>query len=110
MPDSRPNPAGLLILCYLTFFGFIPLLAARNNREVRWHAANGLLLFGLVVAIGVAATIIGVLVPPLSCLYGIVMFVVLVVYTIVAILAVVKALDGQRLIVPGISKYADRIS
>ena len=76
---------------------------------MRWHAANGLLLFGVVVAIGVAATVIGILVPPLSCLYGIVMFVVLVLYTIVAILAVVKALDGERLIVPGISRYADRI-
>lgn len=99
----------MLVLCYLTFLGFIPLLAARNNREVRWHAANGLLLFGAVVAIGIAATVIGVLVPPLSCLYGIVMFVVLIVYTIIAILAIVKALDGERLIVPGISKYAGRL-
>src|SRR5437870_718400 len=86
MPDSRSHPPGLLVLCYLTFLGFIPLLAAKQNREVRWHAANGLLLFGVVVAIGVAATVIGILVPPLSCLYGIVMFVVLVLYTIVAIL------------------------
>jgi uncharacterized membrane protein len=108
MPDSRTQPPGMLVLCYLTFLGFIPLLAARQNREVRWHAANGLLLFGVVVAIGIAATIIGVLVPPLSCVYGIVMFVVLIVYTIIAILAVVKALDGERLMVPGISRYADR--
>jgi hypothetical protein len=36
------------------------------------------------------------------------MFVVLIVYTIIAILAIVKALDGQRLIVPAISRYADR--
>jgi len=109
MADSRARSTGMLVLCYLTFLGFIPLLAARNNREVRWHAANGLLLFGAVVAIGIAATVIGVLVPPLSCLYGIVMFVVLIVYTIIAILAIVKALDGERLIVPGISKYAGRL-
>lgn len=108
MPDSRTQPPGMLVLCYLTFLGFIPLLAARQNREVRWHAANGLLLFGVVVAIGIAATIIGVLVPPLSCVYGIVMFVMVIVYTIIAILAVVKALDGERLMVPGISRYADR--
>ncbi len=108
MPDSRSQPPGMLVLCYLTFLGFVPLLAARQNRELRWHAANGLLLFGVVVAIGIAATIIGVLVPPLSCVYGIVMFVALIVYTIIAILAIVKALDGERLIVPGISRYADR--
>jgi uncharacterized membrane protein len=108
MPESRVATRGMLVLSYLTFLGFIPLLAAKNNREVRWHAANGLLLFGAVVAIAVAATIIGVLVPPLSCVYGIAMFIVAVVYTIIAVLAVVKALDGERLIVPWISRYADR--
>ena len=108
MPENRSQPAGMLVLAYLTFLGFIPLLAAKGNREVRWHAANGLLLFGAVVAIGVVATIIGILIPALSCLYPILMFVVLIVYTIIAILAIVKALDGQRLIVPPISRYADR--
>ena len=108
MPESRSQPPGMLVLSYLTFLGFIPLLAAKENREVRWHAANGLLLFGAVVAIGVAATVIGILVPSLSCIYPVLMFLVLIVYTIIAILAIVKALDGQRLIVPGISRYADR--
>lgn len=96
------------MLSYLTFLGVIPLLAARQNREVRWHAANGLLLFGTVVAIAILATIVGILIPFLSCLYPILMFFVLILYTIIAILAIVKALDGQRLIVPGISRYADR--
>jgi len=36
------------------------------------------------------------------------MFFVLVLYAFVAILAVVKALDGQRLLVPGVSRYAGR--
>ena len=108
MADSRSQPHGMLVLSYLTFLGFIPLLAAKGNREVRWHAANGLLLFGTVVAIGVVATIIGIVVPSLSCIYPILMFLVLILYTIIAILAIVKALDGQRLIVPGISRYADR--
>jgi len=98
----------MLVLSYLAFFGFIPLIAGKQDREVRWHAANGLLLFGAVVAIGIIATVIGILVPPLSCIYPIVMFAVLIVYTIIAILAVVKALGGERLIVPVVSRYADR--
>jgi uncharacterized membrane protein len=36
------------------------------------------------------------------------MFLVLILYTIIAILAVVKALNGERLIVPVVSRYADR--
>jgi uncharacterized membrane protein len=108
MPESRSQPAWMLVLSYLAFLGFIPLLAGKQYRNVRWHSINGLLLFAAVVAFGVAATVIGILVPPLSCLYGIVMVVVLIVYAIIAILAIVKALDGHRLIVPWISRYADR--
>lgn len=108
MSDNRSQPAWMLVLSYLAFLGFIPLIAGKRDREVRWHAANGLLLFGAVAAIGIVATVIGVLVPTLSCVYPIVMFLVLVLYVIIAILAVVKALNGERLIVPGISRYADR--
>ena len=108
MPESRSQPSWMLILSYMAFLGFIALLAGKEHRNVRWHAINGLLLFAAVVAVGAVATVIGILVPPLSCLYGIVMVLVLIVYAIIAILAIVKALDGQRLIVPWISKYADR--
>jgi len=108
MSQSRAQASVLLVLSYLPVLGFIPLIAGKHDREVRWHAANGLLLFGAVAAIGIVATIIGILVPPLSCVYPIVMFLVLILYTIIAILAVVKALSGERLIVPVISRYADR--
>jgi uncharacterized membrane protein len=108
MPERRPPPSLMLVLSYLPFLGFIPLLAAKQNREVRWHATNGLLLSGAVVALLIVATVVGLVIPQLSCLYVIVFFLVLVVYTIIAILAIVKALDGQRLIVPVVSRYADR--
>jgi len=108
MSESRSQPSWMLVLSYMAFLGFIPLLAGKQHRNVRWHAINGLLLFAAVVAFGAIATVVGILIPPLSCLYGIVMFLVLIVYAIIAILAVVKALDGHRLIVPWISRYADR--
>jgi len=105
---SKNTRTAMLVLAYIPFLGFIPLLQKESDAEVRWHARNGLLLFGTVVATGVAATLIGIAVPALSCLYGIAMFSVAVVYTIIAILAVVKALQGQRLIVPGVSRHAGR--
>jgi uncharacterized membrane protein len=108
MSENRAEPTLMLVLSYVAFLGIIPLIAGKRDREVRWHAANGLLLFGAVAAILIVATIIGVLVPPLSCVYPIVMFLVLILYAIIAILAVVKALNGERLIVPVISRYADR--
>jgi uncharacterized membrane protein len=108
MSESRSQLSWMLVLSYMAFLGFLPLLAGKKDRNLRWHAINGLLLFAAVVAFGAVATVVGILVPPLSCLYGIVMFLVLIVYAIIVILAIVKALDGHRLIVPWISRYADR--
>lgn len=98
----------MLVLSYIPLLGLIPLLRPGGDEDVRWHAKNGLLLFGSVILIGVAATLIGIAVPALSCFYGIAMFFVAVLYVIIAILAVVKALQGQKLIVPLVSRYAGR--
>lgn len=105
---ARASPRAMLILSYLAFLGVIPLLFARDDPGVRWHARNGLLLFGAVAAIALVATLVGTVLPALGCLYAMLMFFVLVLYAFIAILAIVKALDGQRLLVPGISKYAGR--
>ena len=96
----------MLVLSYLGPLGVIPLLSGRKDPEVHWHARNGLLLFGAVIFISILATALGIVVPALSCMYGILMFTVLVIYTVIVILAIVKALDGQRLIVPGTSRLA----
>ena len=99
----------MLVLAYLPVLGLIPLLAKNQSREVRWHAKNGFLLLAAVVIVAVAATLVGVLLPALSCLYGILMFFVAGAYAIIVLLSIVKALQGERVIVPGISRYADRI-
>lgn len=101
--SSRP----MLVVSYLAFLGVIPLLFSRDP-DVRWHAKNGLLLFGAVAAIALVATLVGTLLPALGCLYATLMFFVCVLYAFIAILAAVKAVGGQRLLVPGISRYAGR--
>ena len=97
----------MLVLSYLAFLGVIPLFTSRDP-DVRWHARNGLLLFGGVTLIALVATLVGTLLPALGCLYATFMFFLVVLYAFIAILAAVKALDGQRLLVPGISRYAGR--
>ena len=104
-----PTRPWLLVLAYVPLLGFVTLAASRD-REPRWHARNGLLLFGALAAVGVVATLVSVLLPSLSCLYAIAMLIAGVLYVGIDILAVVKALEGQRLMIPGISTYASRLS
>ncbi len=104
--EASGRRAALLVLCYLPALGLVALAIEKQDREVRWHARNGLLFFATVLVAGVAATLIGLVFPSLGCLYGVVMVFALVAYCLVTILAVVKALQGERLIVPGLSRYA----
>jgi uncharacterized membrane protein len=106
MAEASGRRAAFLILGYLPLLGLAVLAAEKQDREIRWHARNGLLFFAAVTAAGVAATLIGLIFPSLGCLYGVVMVSVLVAYCLVTILAVVKALQGERLIVPGLSRHA----
>ncbi len=107
---SPPTRSGLLVLAYIGFLGLIPLYAAKRDPEVRWHALNGLLLFAAVAAIGLSATLIGIAVPALSCLYVVAMLIASLLYVLIAILAIVKALEGQRLVIPLISTHATRLA
>jgi uncharacterized membrane protein len=109
MPPRRARSSWMLVLSYLPLLGFIPLLARKGDREIRWHSKNGQLLFAAVVVMGITATLVGILIPSLSCLYGIFMFFIVGIYAIIVLLAIVKALQGERVIVPGVSQYVDRI-
>ncbi len=111
MSAEGPSPkrVALRVLSYLAVLGFIPLLASRD-REVRWHARNGLLLFGFVLVTGIAATIVGIFVPAVSCIYAVGMLILSLMYLAIVILAIVTAVQGQRLMIPGVSPYASRLS
>jgi uncharacterized membrane protein len=104
-----PRP-WLLVLCYAALLALIPLWAAGRDREIRWHARNGLLLFAAVAAVGIAATLIGIVVPAFSCLYAVGMAIASLLYVMVAILGTVKALQGERLIIPWVSRHASRLA
>lgn len=106
---SSPTRVPLLVLAYLSVLGFVALALSRD-REVRWHARNGLALFAAAVTVGSVATIVGALVPSLSCLYAVAMLIVSLLYVSIVVLAVVQALEGRRLMIPWVSTYADRLS
>ncbi|MGH9399712.1 MAG: hypothetical protein ACRD00_05045 [Thermoanaerobaculia bacterium] len=103
---TRPTKPWLMILAYAGPLGLLPLLAEKEDREVRWHARNGLAFFGALAIFGVAATAVSVFVPKLGCVYVVGMSAAVVLYVLCAVVGVVKSLQGLRLYVPGVSKYA----
>ena len=57
------------------------------------------------------ATLLGIVVPAFSFLfYAAVMVIVAVLYVGISLLAIVMALTGQRLMIPGISRRASRLA
>ena len=110
MSASAPRAWAWLVLSYIPLLGWIPLFTAKRDGEVRWHAANGLLLFAALALVGIVATLIGIFVPSISCIYAVAMLIASVLYLGVAVLALVMALEGRRLMVPLISRYASRLA
>ena len=74
MSAEGPSPkrVGLLVLSYVPVLGLVALPLSRD-REVRWHARNGQLLFGLAFAAGLVLTVVGILLPSTTCLYAVAM-------------------------------------
>jgi len=103
-----PNRNVMLVLSYLGLLALIPLLVEKEDREVQWHAKNGLVLFVAWCAAWFVIHIAGMVVHFLACAGCLAGSVLGVVYLVVIILSIVKALNGERFIVPGLSQFADR--
>ena len=95
----------MIVLSYLWLLALIPLLVEKEDKEVNWHAKHGLVLavgeFGLWIVLTVLNTFIaflGCFIMPLAWL-GLL---------ILHILCIVKGTKGERLIIPGVSQYADK--
>jgi uncharacterized membrane protein len=116
VPPSAPSDkTAMLILSYLGLLALVPLLVEKDDKNVQWHAKNGLVIFAAVfvgwIALSMLTFIVGH-VPGLGCLIGLlsmlVSFGLFIGYLILTIMAIMKALKGERLIVPGVSAYADK--
>jgi uncharacterized membrane protein len=104
-PDS--NRGIMIVLSYLWVLALVPLLLEKDDSEVQWHAKNGLALFVAELILWVILAVLG-LVPVLGCILVPVWFALGVAVIVVHIICIVKGINGERFIVPGISQYADR--
>ncbi len=109
-PSSQmsSNRTAMIILAYLGFLALIPLLVEKEDADIQWHAKHGLVLMlswmVLLVALAIISSIPG-LGLVIGC--GVSPFLMLIIF-FVHVFAIVKGLDGERLLIPVISDFADR--
>ncbi|HJZ70733.1 MAG TPA: hypothetical protein VKE51_03285 [Vicinamibacterales bacterium] len=110
--EPSANRGVMIVLAYLWLLALVPLLAEKQDPDVQWHAKHGLVLMAaeLIVIFGYAAmtSIVSFATLGLGCVLG--MFLVFAWVGILAlhVVAILKGINGGRLIIPGISEYANR--
>jgi fumarate reductase subunit D len=97
---ESPNRNVMIVLAYLGILCIIPLLMEKDDREVQWHAKNGLLMLGLdiVLLLLLGLPILGCFMTPI----------VLIAILVIHVVAIVKGLNGERFMVPVLSEYASK--
>jgi uncharacterized membrane protein len=103
------NRSLMIILSYIGPLGIIPLLTEKNDRELQWHAKNGLAIFVAEVLLGIFISIVAMFIPDFGCSGCILNLVLFVAVVTVAILGITKGLKGERLILPVVSDFANRM-
>ena len=104
-PEST-NRGLMIILSYLWILALIPLLVEKDDKEIQWHAKNGLVLTLAEVILQLlvnAITVTGI-----GCVFAIFIPLIFLGFTVIRVIAIFKGLNGERFIVPGLSQYADK--
>lgn len=108
-PAASSNRNLMILLSYLWLLALIPLVVEKQDREVQWHAKHGLVLLVAEMIFWVAFQIVTLLLGSvLGCIAAIFAPLIALLIIVVHIFAIVKGINGQRLIIPGLSQYADR--
>ena len=107
---ASSNRGVMIVLSYLWLLALVPLLVEKDDKEVQWHAKHGLVLVVAEIVFWIAVSIVQVALGSiLGCIVGFLGLFVWVAIVILHILAMVKGVNGGRLIIPGVSQYADRL-
>jgi len=110
--EVSPNRGVMIVLAYLWLFALIPLVLEKHDAEVRWHAKHGLvlmiaeltLLFGYIVL----TSIVSLATLGLGCVLSILLVFGWIGILALHVVAILKGVSGTRLIIPGLSDYANR--
>ena len=104
------NRGVMIVLSYLWLLALVPLLVEKDDKEVQWHAKHGIVLMLAEIVFWIAITVVQMALGTiLGCVVGLLSFLVWLGIVVLHIFAIVKGVNGSRLIVPGVSQYADKM-
>lgn len=107
-----PNRTLMIVLAYLWILFLVPLLGEKEDREVQWHAKHGLVITVAEIvfwlAVSIVNTMLSTVAPGLGCIVAMVLPTFALALLVLRVFCIVKGTAGQRLLIPGVSVYADR--
>jgi len=106
--SGKSDNTVMLVLSYLWILCLVPFFVEKEDREVAWHARNGIVITAAEIIAWVAVSILSAI--PFINIIGCFLFLALWIGALVLrIMAIVKATKGERFLIPGVSEYADKI-
>ena len=114
MPGAEPSPnrGVMIVLAYLWALAIVPLLVEKHDPDVQWHAKHGLVLMVaelvVIFAYMIITSIVSIAAIGLGCVMGLFLVFAWVGILALHVVAILKGVNGGRLIIPGISEYANR--
>jgi uncharacterized membrane protein len=120
-PPAGPGPGAassnrsiMIILSYLWLLALVPFITEENDREIQWHARHGIVLMVAEIALWIVLWVVQMvllmthILAILGCLVSFGGLIIFLGIVVLHIMCMVKGINGQRLIIPGISQYADK--
>jgi len=107
-PRTRPpEPTFWLVLSYVGPLALLPLLAGPASTQLRFHARQGLTLFLAAASLGLALRILSAL-PFIGWIAGLLGNWLSPCLVAVSVLAIFRALRGERWEIPGVATLVSR--
>ena len=110
--EPSPNRGVMIVLAYLWPLALVPLLLQRRDPELQWHARHGLVLMLAEGFLILVYFVIASFVSLASIGLGVALMMLLVGGWVgilaVHVVAIIKGVNGSRLVIPRVSRYADR--
>ncbi len=99
----------MLVLAYVWLASLVPLLIRKDDKEIQWHAKNGLVLAIAFSAAQLLFFVVSYVAPILGCLTFFAPCLLALGYIVLCVLGIVKATSGQRFRIPVLTDLSEKI-